>query len=271
LLKENENGMDKIKPLKRFGQNYLVDRNTINKIVDEFNPQPDDIVIEIGPGQGALTSLLQDKVKKLYAVEIDRRVIDELNYKFPSVEFINDDFLKMNLASISSGKKTRIIGNIPYYITSPIIFKLIEERETLIDTMIMTQFEVAQRIVAKPRTKEYGILSVILNFFAETNLCFKISPNVFFPKPNVDSAILHFQFNKELPKDVDYKLFIKVVKASFGNRRKTLKNSLSNSGFSEVNFALLDFDFTRRAEELTIADFILLTNIIERETGNPVV
>ena len=256
--------MDKIKPLKRFGQNYLVDKNIIEKIISEFNPQPDDTVLEIGPGQGALTSCLAQKVKKLLAVEIDKRVIDDLTSRFPDVEFINNDFLKMDLHSLIPSRK-RVIGNIPYYITSPIIFKLIEERETILDAMLMTQLEVAQRIVAKPRTKDYGILSVIVNFFAESKLCFKISPNVFFPKPKVESAIIHFRFDKKIRDDVDNKLFMKVVKASFGNRRKTLKNSLSNGGFSEIDFASLDFDFTRRAEELTIDDFVQLTNLIEKE------
>lgn len=254
--------MDKIKPLKRFGQNYLVDKNIIEKIVNQFSPHPDDIAIEIGPGQGALTSLLSEKVKKLFAVEIDKRVIENLKLQFPSVEFINEDFLKLNLNSLDGGIKKRVIGNIPYYITSPIIFKLIEERETISDAILMTQLEVAQRIIAKPRTKDYGILSVIVNFFADTQLCFKISPNVFYPKPKVESAIIHLNFDKEIRSDVDPKFFIKVVKASFGNRRKTLKNSLSNGGFSELDFAAIDFDFTRRAEELIIDDFVMLTNLI---------
>lgn len=255
--------MEKIKPLKRFGQNYLIDKNIIDKIIDAFEPKLDDLVIEIGPGRGALTTILAKKIKKLFAIEIDKRVIDDLKLQFPSVEFINQDFLKLDLSTIFNGEKKRIIGNIPYNITSPIIFKLIDSRDYITDAMIMTQLEVAQRIVAQPKTKDYGILSVIVNFFADTQLLFKISPNVFYPKPNVESAIINLKFDKEIRTDVNAKLFIKVVKASFGNRRKTLKNSLSNGGFSELNFTQINFDFSRRAEELTIDDFVILTNLIE--------
>lgn len=255
--------MEKLKPLKRFGQNYLVDKNTIQKIVNQFDPKPDDTIVEIGPGQGALTSLLSKTVKDYLAIEIDKRVIDDLKINFPTVEFINRDFLEMNLRDLASGTKFRVIGNIPYNITSPILFKLIEERHFVSDAILMVQYEVAKRIVGKPRTKDYGILSVLTNYFADTELCFKIPPTVFYPKPNVDSAIVSFKFGKKISNEIDEKLFVKVVKAAFGNRRKTLKNSLSNNSFSDLNFDTLQFDFTRRAEELTIDQFIELTKIIQ--------
>jgi len=242
--------VEKLKPLKRFGQNYLVDKNTIQRIVNQFSPNEDDNVVEIGPGQGALTSLLSKTVKHYRAIEIDKRVIDDLRLSYPKVDFINQDFLEIELKELAGDKKLRVIGNIPYNITSPIIFKLIEERESISDAMMMVQYEVAKRIVGKPRTKDYGILSVLTNYFAETELCFKIPPTVFYPKPNVDSAIVSFKF-------------VKVVKAAFGNRRKTLKNSLSNNAFGDLNFDSLPFDFTRRAEELTIDQFVELTRLIQ--------
>lgn len=260
--------MSKPRPLKRFGQNYLVDKNVIQKIVNEFNPGMDDVVIEIGPGTGALTSELMSKVKKLYAVEIDKRVVERLALSYPSVHVINQDFIKLDLNIYSDEKPLRIIGNIPYNITSPILFKLIEKRALVSDTMLMVQLEVAKRITAKENSDDYGILGVLLNYFAETKLCFKISPNVFYPKPKVESAIIHLNFTKNVQSDVDDKLFIQVVKAAFGNRRKKLKNSLGNSIFSDIVFDGCNFDLSRRAEELTINEFAELTQIIKNYKKN---
>lgn len=273
--------MENLKPLKRFGQNYLQDQNTILKIIDTFNVQPDDTILEIGPGRGALTKFLHNKPKKYFAVEIDKRVIDELKNNFSNVHFINADFLEFNLNQIqseftneiASDKQTespsiRIIGNIPYNITSPILFKMIENKLLIKDALIMTQYEVAKRIIAKPRTKDYGILSVLMNYFATVELCFKISPNVFYPKPKVDSAIIKIDFQNNKEVEIDDKLFIQVVKASFGNRRKTLKNSLSNSIYKDIDLSKIDFDFTLRAEELSIEEFIELTKKMKKLLSN---
>ncbi|MFA7228242.1 MAG: 16S rRNA (adenine(1518)-N(6)/adenine(1519)-N(6))-dimethyltransferase RsmA [Melioribacteraceae bacterium] len=258
--------MSKPRPLKRFGQNYLVDKNTIRKIVEEFKPGVDDIVIEIGPGTGALTGELAPLTKKLYAVEIDNRVVESLALSFPSVHVIHHDFLKLDMNRFLEEKPVRIIGNIPYYITSSILFKLIENRLLVQDAMLMVQLEVAKRITAAECSDDYGILGVLLNFFADTKLCFRISPNVFYPKPKVESAIIHLNFQKDLPDDLDFRLFIQVVKASFGNRRKKLKNSLGNSIFKEVTIDQSEFDVSRRAEELKINEFVELTRIIQRLT-----
>ncbi len=252
-----------IKPLKKFGQNYLVDKNIAEKILNEFDPKPDDLVLEIGPGKGALTQHLVKKLKKLYAVEIDNRVIENLKNDYDNIEVINVDFLKLDLAGFCSEKdKVRVIGNIPYNLTSSIIFKLIEQRELVEDVVLMVQYEVAKRISAKPNIKDYGILSVLLNFFAETKYCFKVSSNVFRPKPKVDSAIIHIYFNKELPADISSPLFIQTVKAAFGNRRKILKNSFSNSAFGDIDFSGSGINLTRRAETLTTDEFISLTRFI---------
>lgn len=260
---------EKIKPLKRYGQNYLVDKNIARKIIEEFNPKKEDIVLEIGSGTGALTSLLVDKTKRLIAVEIDKRVIENLKKNFPLVEIVNSDFLKLNLSDFFDKKnKLRIIGNIPYNITSPILFKLIEERDCIEDALLMVQYEVARRITALPSTKDYGILSVLLNFFAETKFCFKISPNVFYPKPKVYSAIIYIKFKKIAEKNFDEKLFINIVKAAFGNRRKILKNSLSNSIFRNINFKSLSHLLSKRAEDLSIQDFIALYKLIKEQFQN---
>jgi len=253
----------KNRPLKRFGQNYLTDRNTILKIVNKFNPQKDDSIIEIGPGRGALTSELASVNNNLTAIEIDNRVIETLSTQFSNVNFINQDFLKMDFSQFDSSKIIRVIGNIPYNITSPILFSLIENRSRFSDAMLMVQYEVAKRMVSQPNTKDYGILGVILNYFASVNLEFKISPNVFKPKPKVDSAIISLKFNKEIDNNLNDRFFINVVKAAFGNRRKTLKNSLNNSGFNELNFSKFNTDLSRRAEDLPISDFIELAKEIQ--------
>ncbi len=263
----NENNY--IKPLKKFGQNYLQDKNILRKIVDEISPAPDDNILEIGPGQGALTELLIEKVTKLTAIEIDFRVINGLLNKFPNLYLIQNDFLKISLKEICSSyeKKFRIVGNIPYNLTSPILFKLIEEMENVKDTVLMIQLEVAQRIIANPNTKEYGILSVLLNTFAETKIVFKVSPNVFFPKPKVHSAVIHIIFNKNIGSIKDKIVFINTVKACFGKRRKTLKNSLSSSIFADINFSDCPIDLSKRAEQLQTSEFILLANYIYNHMG----
>ena len=255
----------KNKPLKRFGQNYLTDRNTILKIIHKFNPQKEDSIIEIGPGRGALTSELSSASDYLTAIEIDNRVIENLLTQYPNVNFINEDFLKMDFSKFDNSKRTRIIGNIPYNITSPILFSLIKNRILFSDALLMVQYEVAKRMVSHPNTKDYGILGVILQYFTTVNLEFKISPNVFKPKPKVDSAIVSLKFNKEMDKNLNDKFFISVVKASFGNRRKTLKNSLNNSIFVSYNLDKIDLDFKRRAETLSIDEFVYLANELQKE------
>ncbi|MCX7610073.1 MAG: 16S rRNA (adenine(1518)-N(6)/adenine(1519)-N(6))-dimethyltransferase RsmA, partial [Ignavibacterium sp.] len=211
-----------IKPLKKFGQNYLIDKNIIKKIIDIINPQPDDTIIEIGPGKGALTEYLAKYDSKVYAVEIDKRVIGSLENRFPNIEFINQDFLEINLSQFNTDK-IRLVGNIPYNITSPILFKIFENNILIKDAVLMVQYEVAKRMTAKVRNKDYGILAVLLQYFSETEICFKVSPNVFYPKPKVFSAVVRINLLKRENSKFN-KTFISVVKAAFGNRRKMLKN-----------------------------------------------
>ena len=251
--------MEKVKPLKKFGQNYLFDSNILDKIINEIAPNENDNIIEIGPGTGSLTEKLITKVNHLTAVEIDSRVIENLKTKFSNLNVIHRDFLKIDLHEYADqNNKLRIVGNIPYNLTSPIIFFMIENIEIIQDSVLMVQFEVAKRMTAKKGTKDYGILSVLLNYFSSINLCFKVSPNVFYPKPKVFSSIVHIYFDKKLDDSVDNNIFIKIVKASFGNRRKTIKNSLSNSIFGDIDYSSTGINLSLRAEQLDIEDFISL-------------
>lgn len=254
------------KPKKRFGQNFLQDENILNKIVKEINAQPEDIVIEIGPGYGALTRKLKGSAKNLIAVEIDKELAADLKKSLPELQMINQDFLDSELSAFSAkGRKLRIVGNIPYNITSPILFKLIENNNLINDAVFMVQLEVAKRMTANRGTKDYGILAVLLNYFTDTKICFKISPNVFFPKPKVFSGLVHIYFNELKVSKEFQRTFIQIVKAAFGNRRKTLKNSFSNSIFAENNFSKSGIDLSLRAEQLEVSDFIKLTNTIINE------
>lgn len=259
--------MQNIKPLKRFGQNYLQDKNILRKIAEEINPAENELLIEIGPGKGALTNELVNYPAKIIAVEVDTRVIEELKNKFPGVKFIQKDFLELDLFELSGLEQNelRIVGNIPYNLTSSILFKLIEEREVVKDSVLMVQYEVGKRMTAKKGTKDYGILSVLLNYFFKVNLRFKVSPSAFYPKPNVDSAVMHLYKKDIQMEEEEVKSLIKIVKAAFGNRRKTLKNSLSNSIFTKLDFSGSGIDLSLRAEQLDSEDFLKLTKFARNE------
>jgi len=251
------------KPKKRFGQNFLQDENILNKIVKEINPQPDDHIIEIGPGYGALTQKLISSTENLIAIEIDNDLAKNLIEKYPQLQLINEDFLERDLSRLTSqGNKLRIVGNIPFNITSPILFKLIQNNKLVKDAVFMVQLEVAKRMTADRGTKDYGILAVVLKYFTDTKLCFKISPNVFYPKPKVFSGLVHINFKELQQSEEEQKIFIEIVKASFGNRRKILKNSLSNSIFSEIDFSNSGIDLSLRAENLIVDDFMKLTKYV---------
>ena len=261
--------MQKVKPLKRFGQNYLHDKNIIKKIVSEINPKPGDTILEIGPGRGALTELIYGKTENFIAVELDTRVIEELQLNFPELQLIQKDFLKVEIRTIidPDKKKLRIIGNIPYNLTSSIIFKLIRNAELIEDAVLMVQNEVAIRMTSAKGTKDYGILTTILNYFTDTRFCFKVSPNAFYPKPKVTSAVVHLRFKQLNISREKREMFISIVKACFGNRRKTLKNSLSNSIFKELNFSNSGIDLSLRAEQLDLNDFLVLTEFVLNQPG----
>jgi 16S rRNA (adenine1518-N6/adenine1519-N6)-dimethyltransferase len=256
-------------PRKHLGQNYLVDENISKKIVNSFSPKPDEIILEIGPGKGALTKFLVKQNKNLIAVELDRNNYESLRKSFTELILINDDILKIsfrdtlkNCGQTSKSGKLRVIGNIPYNITSDILFKLIDERESITDAQIMMQEEVAQRLTAKPNTKVYGILSVMLQTYAQPEFLFKVSANCFYPKPKVDSRVVRIGFHNKLEhKIINRDFYRKFVRTAFGTRRKTLRNSLKNLGI-KINELEYDFDFNRRAESLSVEEFIDLSNKI---------
>ncbi len=265
----------KIYPKKSLGQNYLIDKNISKNIAALFNIHEKDNLLEIGPGEGALTKHLIQKTGNLTVVEIDSNNCKILNEYFAELKIINKDFLKINLNDFYSGSKLRIIGNIPYNITTDIIFNLIDNRAIIKDALLMLQEEVAVRLAAKPGGKEYGIPSVLLQAFSKPELLFKVSRNSFYPKPKVDSRLIHIDFSQSREfRIADLKFFRKLVKAAFSTRRKTLHNSLKTIGVNTNNLTtlgdnpnngvgvLIDFDFTRRAETLSVDEFIYLSNII---------
>ena len=256
--------MKNIKPLKRFGQNYLTDKNTINKMIDILNLSPDDSVVELGPGKGAITEELFKRLDKLTAIEIDTRVIRELKNKFPNLNLIKEDFTKISFNKLPNVTcPIKIIGNIPFNLTGEVLFKTIYEKDFISEVVLLMPFDIAKRIVAKKKTKEYGILTILFSYFSTAKLVYKVSRNVFFPKPNIESAIVHIKFDKVEKENIDRELFVKIVKAGFGNRRKTLKNSLSNSIFKSYDFSKIELSLNKRAEELDVEDFIKLTEYIK--------
>jgi 16S rRNA (adenine1518-N6/adenine1519-N6)-dimethyltransferase len=262
--------MKKVIPKKRFGQYYLKDPNILNKIVGEINPATDDLIVEIGPGYGALTDKLFPLTQYFSAIEIDKNAVKHLRESYPNINIIEQDFLKIEFENLlnAANQNLRVVGNIPYNLTSPILFKLFENNKLVKDAVLMVQYEVAKRITAKKDIKDYGILSVITTYFAQTRFCFKISPNVFYPTPKVYSALIHLYFREIKSTNEKQKLFISIVKAAFGKRRKILKNSLSNSIFNKIDFTDSGIDLSLRAENLTVKDFETLTNYVLSKSGH---
>ena len=260
-------------PKKSLGQNFLIDDNVVRKIINTFSPSPDELVVEIGPGEGALTHYLDALGVETIAYEIDQDMVAFLKNKFRDTEVItfkNKDILESDFERIAADhdKPIRVLGNIPYNITSPIIFHLIHYRQFIQDALLMTQKEVAERMAAEPDSKKYGILSVLLQTYAEVTYEFTVSRNVFRPRPQVSSGMVslrwHEKWSQHIP-DVD--LYRIVVRTAFGKRRKTLRNSLD---YLPMDFDVdkLEFDTGLRAEQLNIRDFIKLTREIGEKYPN---
>ncbi len=250
-----------IKPKKSLGQNFLRDSNIIRKIIQVLDCPANNRVIEIGPGTGALTKELIEKYKHFTAIEIDRRAYEFLKNEYPDLDIRNRDILKLHWDEVIEEQKTAcVIGNLPYYITSPILFHILDNRKYFRQAVFMVQKEVALRIAAEPRTKEYGILSVQLQLMCEVKYEFTVSRQVFYPIPNVDSAVISLSFNTPALKCSDIHLK-KVVRTAFGQRRKKLRNALSNIISSDTD---IPFDLSRRAEELTPHEFEDLTVWMEQ-------
>ncbi len=258
------------KAKKRLGQHFLIDKNIVRKIVNSFAPSENDLIVEIGPGKGILTEELIKHSQNLILVEIDTELFKELQQKFTGIKIINRDILECDFSTDFFQNKYRLIGNLPYYITSQILFKIFDNYKSVTDVLIMIQKEVAERIVARPSTKEYGILSVFAQFYSNPVILFNVSKNVFRPKPEIDSSIIHLKIKNEIPLNkIEEEAFRKIVKTAFNQRRKTLKNSLQNL-FNEneivrkEKFFALDFDFSKRSENLSLDDFIYLAKNFTR-------
>lgn len=261
-----------IKPKQSLGQNFLIDDNIAKKIIRELHLKSDDVILEIGAGNGALTSHFLGCVKHIIAVEIDKRIIEELRNRFsPSdVTILHGDFLQTELIEWYRRytEPLRIVGNIPYHLTSSILFKIYHERSFVKDLTIMVQREVAQRIVAKPGGKEYGILSVLTQFYGKPRVLFTISPNCFYPKPKVTSAVIQIGIHEQIPNNVNEQILQTVVKTTFGKRRKTLRNSLQYLPYDKA--LLKEFirekkvPVDKRPEQLSVEQFVHLTQHIEQ-------
>jgi 16S rRNA (adenine1518-N6/adenine1519-N6)-dimethyltransferase len=253
-----------LRPKKSLGQNFLQDDNVAHKIVRLFNPVEGDCVVEIGPGKGALTGILLNTLSHITAIELDNELAPLLQEQFrEKITVIHQSVLDVSLSKLQAqnGKLLRLIGNIPYNITTPILFHVVDSLPAVKDFMVMMQTEVAQRIVAKPRTKEYGIISVLLQYYSTPRIQFAVSRNSFFPIPNVSSAILHLDFEKTFAqKAKNDQLFRKIVRGTFGKRRKTLRNGLKGINVPISEFEKLSVDLELRPEELTVADFVKLSD-----------
>ncbi|MDX2128780.1 MAG: 16S rRNA (adenine(1518)-N(6)/adenine(1519)-N(6))-dimethyltransferase RsmA [Chloroherpetonaceae bacterium] len=254
------------RPKKHLGQNFLEDKNILKKIADSVNLHSSESVIEIGPGKGALTEFLIQRTNRLKAIEVDNSLFEGLQKKFLNAEFILGDFLEIELESFYKGEKLVVVGNIPYYITTPIIFKLLENWRFIDRAVLMIQDEVAKRLKAEPETKDYGILAVQLQSFSEVSYLFQVGRKAFFPAPNVDSAVIELKFNPHpaIKKgEVDEKFYRNLIRNAFSMRRKTLLNNLKGKYdidfFNESRMIDNKIDLSRRAETLTREEFILLS------------
>ena len=256
--------MNFVKPKKSLGQHFLTDKNVAKKITESLKPITKN-VLEIGPGTGILTSFLLKKKYNLILVEIDDESVAFLINSLLVDEkiIIKKDFLKLDLSAIFSGNNFSIIGNFPYNISSQILFKIIENKQLVSDMCGMFQLEVAKRICEKPGTKVYGILSVLTQAYFETNFLFTVSKNLFYPAPNVESAVISLKRRENFYLKCNELLFFRVVKLSFQQRRKKVRNSLKTLNLS--NNLREDAIFDKRPEQLSVNDFIRLTCSIEND------
>lgn len=257
---------------KSLGQNFLIDKNFVDKIVDAAEIEGEN-VLEIGPGIGTISYEMAKKAKKVVVVEIDQSLIpilDENLGEFDNVTIINEDILKIDLSKLIedefAGEDFKVVSNLPYYITTPIIELLISNNLPVTDMTIMVQKEVADRMVADESSKDYSSLSVFVKFFSDAKIIIKLPKSVFMPQPKIDSAILKLDL-RVYDENVDQDLLFKLVRAGFNKRRKTILNSLSDVASKDdlrVCFESLDLKENLRAENLSLDDFIALTNCLKK-------
>ena len=258
----------KLRADKKLGQNFLIDENVVRQIVEAAELSEADTVLEVGPGIGTLTQGLAESKAKVVAVELDTRLLPVLATTlegYDNVRVVHGDILKVNIMEEVGAPSFKVCANLPYYITTPIIFALLEKRLPMERLVAMVQKEVAERMAAQPGGKEYGALSVAIQYYTEPKIAFIVPPTSFIPAPAVDSAVIVCKRREKPPVEVcDEGLFFRVVKAAFSLRRKMLSNSLKNMGIKSEQVAkwleLAGVDGKRRAETLSLEDFAKLTN-----------
>ena len=262
---------------KKFGQNFLIDTHVLDKIIAESNITKDDCVLEIGPGIGTMTQYLAENAREVVAVEIDKALIPILEdtlSDYDNVTVINDDILKVDINKIveekNNGNAIKVVANLPYYITTPIIMGLFESHVPLKSITIMVQKEVADRMQVGPGTKDYGALSLAVQYYAKPEIVANVPPNCFMPRPNVGSAVIRLTRYENPPVSVNNENFMfSLIRASFNQRRKTLVNGLQNGGLGlskEIILSALEkmeLSPTIRGEALTLEQFASLSNILE--------
>ncbi len=249
-------------PKKRFGQNFLTDQDIIRSLIEAIRPTPDDLMVEIGPGLGAMTKPLLQKLKHLHVVELDRDVVAWMQGHYPAdkITIHNIDALKFDFPSL--GERMRVVGNLPYNISTPILFHLLDNVDHIIDMHFMLQKEVVERMVAEPSSPAYGRLSVMLQYRLYMEYLITVPPEAFDPPPKVESAFVRAVPWPQLPHPAkDEALFAKIVTSAFGQRRKTLRNTLKGL-LDDAGFAALGIDPQLRAENLGVAQFVAIANYL---------
>ena len=262
---------------KKFGQNFLIDSNILESIVSAADITKDDFVLEIGPGIGTMTQYLCEAARQVVAVEIDKMLIPILKdtlSEYDNVEVINQDVLKLDIKALAqeknNGKPIKVVANLPYYITTPIIMGLFESKVPIESITIMVQKEVADRMQTGPGSKDYGALSLAVQYYADAKVQLNVSASCFMPRPNVDSAVIKLTAHEKPVVDVDETLMFKVIRASFNQRRKTLVNGLKNS--SELDYTKEEIvqaikaigkEENIRGEKLTLEEFAALSNSLK--------
>jgi 16S rRNA (adenine1518-N6/adenine1519-N6)-dimethyltransferase len=252
-----------VRPKKHLGQHWLTDTNIAKRITDSLSPQGSNNIIEVGPGKGVLTGFLLERAEiNFVPVEIDRESVEFLRNQFPGIDskLVEGDFLSLNLNELFyETEKFRIIGNFPYNISSQIFFKVLDHKDQVTEVVCMIQKEVAERLASPPGNKTYGILSVLLQTWYNIEYLFSVSPGSFFPRPDVQSAVIRLTRNERKELGVDAKKFKTVVKMAFNQRRKMLRNSVKGLLSESVMENPL---FQRRPEQLSVEEFIELTRFI---------
>lgn len=264
---------------KKFGQNFLIDGRVLDKIIDAAEISKEDFVLEIGPGIGTMTQYLAENAREVLAVEIDKNLIPILEdtlSEYENVSILNEDILKVDIGKIAKerngGRPIKVVANLPYYITTPIIMGLFESHVPIASITVMVQKEVADRMQAGPGTKDYGALSLAVQYYAKPYIVANVPPNCFMPRPKVGSAVIRLAKYQQPKIEVsNEKLMFQLIRASFNQRRKTLQNGIKN--FSELNFSKeqvaealeqMEVSVSVRGEALTLEQFAHLSNLLDR-------